>query len=421
MNKNIGSFSLKKLALFISRLDKEEIKKRGPQYFMLKNNWFDLDADIYKDFNLILSELFSEINIHYQIISLHELTKITYSSINLYSEDRDFENYFKRQIIDGIKNFNVFVPIENLSLNDAEHIEILGCKLLTLSNAIEQGLIDKETFEIFNKIETIKNEIVVSKVNVEAICSKSANLQAKEQTQSIISLINFSTGFFKHELDVDPVYLSGYLKSDSVVSTIIVDNENNSNFTINSKLYRNKELNFQKVLESNKKKEFYLKTIEKFTNDNNFYRKTFKKVVFTLANSFWLEDINQKFLDYMTCLETLLTSSSNTEKTFRISLYTSFLATNKYHDRIEMYDKMNKLYTKRSNYTHTLKSDIDNYDINFLESVLKRILYIIINDDINLNETDTYSNNNKEQKWLDYGDLSRFINYKLIFNSNINL
>lgn len=92
-----------------------------------------------------------------------------------------------------------------------------------------------------------------------------------------------------------------------------------------------------------------------------------------------MSDRAERLLSFFTALEALLTSNNKSDPvTQTISRHVSVIYTQKFADRMVVYNKVKALYGLRSAVVHAGKRDVLWGDVNTLQSIVEAIFYVVL-------------------------------------------
>lgn len=119
-----------------------------------------------------------------------------------------------------------------------------------------------------------------------------------------------------------------------------------------------------------------------------------------IAEGIASEKPDTKFTKMMSAVESLVEEKTMTQSiTTQVSENVAFLIGKNVEERIEIFDKMKKLYGSRSDLSHGELTTVSYKDLNVLLTYIRRLVVEIVNDFENLNKTGVQ----KRVKWIKFG------------------
>lgn len=386
---------LKDLIDFIDSLQKEEVFNIDRNKIVNKglaiSGHYSFNSDfpgvislygkILDKYRVLVGKLNKELNKNKKVLDYKYIDDITKESMLLKYNKKDYVSYLTSKLLSAPNTFFVYLEVKNFALLNGKPLYFNRCKFFYTSKRKLKYILDNQGK---NKEEIENHEELIGKlfceIETKAIDLKTARENALKTLNNSLNLINFIGGVYKiWNPHVGRVFNPYYFSTVTSHKTFIRNEVRYVQCVMGwnqDGVFRMEQLKSQKHLYL-----LFLK-IKRLSNyeDKNSFIKHLLIAIHWCGKSFFEERNAVAFNCCITSLETILLANSKVELTFKLSLFTSYLAPENPNLREIYFKKIKELYDIRSDITHNGLDDLFDEDVELLRRITFEILKAIIND-----------------------------------------
>jgi|GEM_PF-4708065 len=378
---------------FIKNLDSNDVFNIDPRPFRIpgkgitvynsyRNNLsgsITLHGKNLDEYYTIKNELFKTLNKKKHLVSQKQIEEVLKETLLLKFNDFDYITYLKKNLLSEASSYSIYFRIEDLTLKGNRKLKCNQCTFFkvtpkNLPNILEHGFDNNREEELHKKIIGQ----IFCKVDVRALDPVAAKRNALIVLNRNIDILNFSAGLLEDRRRSSGYVYFPYYNLKSNHHKYFVHKNN---------------LLVSTSYGSNHKRAFDLNLLAVEKDINNIFNHICRLVNRIESNPFveslltsiqwcgkamWEHREEISFNNYITSLESLLLQNNDGELSFRLRLYTSFLATKEKKHRAITFDKLRYLYHIRSKITHSGINEISEEDLSLLRKITISVIHSVI-------------------------------------------